>query len=142
MSNEIRRAEAIRRALEMFVETLTDDDDRLEIADIYPEYRVRVAYKPGQVIRWGEDDSGDARLYSVLQAHTSAAEWPPDTAVSLYKRIGITLGGVLIWVQPLGATDAYQIGDVVMHGGKQWESTTAGNVWEPGVYGWKEKAAQ
>lgn len=44
------------------------------------------------------------------------------------------------WVQPSGAHDAYSSGDKVSHNGKNWQSTTSGNVWEPGVYGWREIA--
>lgn len=45
------------------------------------------------------------------------------------------------WRQPTGAHDAYPLGAVVAHNGKNWESTVAANVWEPGVSGWKEDAA-
>lgn len=34
--------------------------------------------------------------------------------------------------------DAYQIGAEVTHAWKTWTSTVANNVWEPGVYGWKD----
>lgn len=40
------------------------------------------------------------------------------------------------WVQPLGAHDAYPLGAKVTHKGQVWTSTTAANIWEPGVYGW------
>jgi hypothetical protein len=42
------------------------------------------------------------------------------------------------WVQPTGASNAYPSTAVVSHVGKAWESTTGGNVWEPGVSGWRE----
>lgn len=42
------------------------------------------------------------------------------------------------WVQPQGAHDAYPNGWEVRHGGKTWVSLTPGNVWEPGVSGWRE----
>lgn len=32
--------------------------------------------------------------------------------------------------------DAYPLGAKVTHKGKTWTSTTAANIWEPGVYGW------
>lgn len=41
------------------------------------------------------------------------------------------------WVQPTGAHDAYPVGWTVEHDGAVWESLTAGNVWEPGVSGWR-----
>lgn len=42
------------------------------------------------------------------------------------------------WVQPTGAHDTYNAGDVVAHNGKAWVSTVNANTWEPGVYGWDE----
>lgn len=42
------------------------------------------------------------------------------------------------WAQPEGAHDAYALDAVVTHGGKQWRSLIANNVWEPGVSGWRE----
>lgn len=45
------------------------------------------------------------------------------------------------WVQPLGAHDAYPADAEVTHKNKAWVSTTPFNVWEPGVSGWREKAA-
>ena len=129
-------AEQFRRALELFAQSIADESTMMEIADVYPAYKTGVAYKTGDVFRFGENSDGESQLYQVLQDHTSAAEWTPDTATSLYEKIGITPSGVAIWTQPLGATDAYQTGDVVMHNGQTWQSTCDNNVWEPGVYGW------
>src|SRR5699024_7723731 len=42
------------------------------------------------------------------------------------------------WQQPSGATEAYSMGAVVTHGGATWRSLVVGNVWEPGVSGWRE----
>lgn len=42
------------------------------------------------------------------------------------------------WIQPVGASDAYNVDDVVAHNGYIWISVVSGNVWEPGVYGWNE----
>ena len=63
----------------------------------------------------------------------------PDHAPALYKRIGFAEGGVPLWVQPLGAADAYAKGDIVSHGGNTWAAEIGGNVWEPGIYGWSVK---
>jgi hypothetical protein len=49
-----------------------------------------------------------------------------------------TIGGILPWVQPLGAEDAYHINDKVTHVGFTWISIIGANVWEPGVYGWNK----
>jgi hypothetical protein len=49
-----------------------------------------------------------------------------------------------LWIQPLGAQDAYPLTDVrgdptrVTYNGNVWENTTAANVWQPGVFGWTD----
>lgn len=46
------------------------------------------------------------------------------------------------WVQPTGAHDAYPAGWTVTRDGKKWISLIDGNVWEPGVSGWREETAE
>lgn len=130
------KARNIRRALELFVQTLTDETIILEVAEVYPKYEIDKLYKIGYIFRYGFNVDGESQLYQVLQEHTTAAEWTPDTTPSLYKKIGFTDSGISIWTQPLGATDAYAINDIVMHNEVTWKSTIDNNVWEPGVYGW------
>lgn len=143
MMNKLQAALELRRALELLATiTFTEDTDvekMMEIASIYPEYRIGVAYKIKDVFRYGENSVGDPQLYQVLQDHTSTAEWTPDTATSLYKKIGISEEGIPVWVQPLGATDAYNIGDVVMYNGQKYQSLINTNVWSPDAYpaGWQ-----
>lgn len=76
------------------------------------------------------------KLYKVLQAHTSQADWAPDAAPSLFAEVLPGQGGTGIgeWAQP-GSTNPYQTGDRVTHNGKMWESLIDGNVWEPGAQG-------
>ena len=87
---------------------------------------------------YGENAVGDAQLYQVLQEHTSTEEWAPDATPSLYKAIGVTESGYPEWVQPIGASDAYNTGDVVSYNGTLYQSTIDGNVWAPDAYpaGW------
>lgn len=132
----------MRKALQMFVGTLdveTQLDKMLEIPSVFPAYEVGKAYKTKDVFSYGTNSVGDPQLYQVLQDHTSAVEWTPDTATSLYKAIGITEDGYPEWVQPLGATDAYNKGDIVSYNGKLYRSTIDGNVWSPESYpaGWE-----
>ena len=42
------------------------------------------------------------------------------------------------WVQPTGAHDAYNAGDIVLYNGKRYVCTINANVYAPGVYGWDE----
>lgn len=136
--NESQAAAELRHAMQMFATTLTDESQMMEIPSVYPEYQVGKAYKTKDIFRYGTNSVGDPQLYQVLQPHTSAAEWTPDSATSLYKKVGVSEDGTPLWVQPLGATDAYNIGDQVMYNGKKYESVINANVWAPDVYpaGW------
>ena len=137
--NRMQAAEQMRRALQMFAASL-GEEDALIIASVYPEWDGNSkAYKTGEWVKYGEDAMGDARLYQVLQDHTSQPQWTPDSATSLYKRVGVSADGTPKWVQPVGATDAYNKGDVVEHNGVKWVSDIDANVWEPGVYGWTKQ---
>ena len=142
MRNRVQAALELRKALQFFLETLDPDtqlEKMLEIPSVYPAYVVGKAYKVKEVFSYGVNAVGDPQLYQVLQAHTSAAEWKPDNAPSLYKAIGITEGGYPEWVQPLGASDAYNTGDIVSYNGELYRSTVDGNVWAPDTYpqGWE-----
>ena len=135
--NRLQAAEQMRRALQMFAASL-GEEDALIIASVYPEWDSNSkAYKTGEWVKYGEDGMGDARLYQVLQDHTSQPQWTPDAANSLYKRVGVSADGTPKWVQPVGATDAYAKGDIVEYNGKKYISTIDANVWAPDVYGWE-----
>lgn len=140
MADKVFKAKQLRRALQLWAQTLTDESTMMEIADVYPKWNPNnKSYKIGDIFSYGVNADGETQLYTVLQDHASQANWTPDTAASLYKKVGFTDAGVNIWTQPLGATDAYNTGDVVEHKGQQWTSDVDSNVWEPGVYGWTAK---
>ena len=143
MSKVMQAALEMRKTLQFFVGTLDADtqlDMMLEIPSIFPAYEVGKAYKTKDVFSYGENAVGDPQLYQVLQDHTSATQWTPDTATSLYKAIGITKDGYPEWVQPLGSTDAYNIGDIVSYNGMLYRSVIDDNVWTPDAYpaGWEK----
>ena len=89
----------------------------------------------------GQLRSYQGKLYKCLQAHTSQADWTPDTAVSLWVSVSDPAEQWPDWSQPVGAHDAYAMGDKVSHNGKHWTSTADANAWEPGVYGWEVASA-
>lgn len=135
--NKKQAALEMRRALQYFAATLENEEKLMAIPTVFPRFCVGTAYASGDIFSYGENSAHDPQLYSVLQNHISAEEWPPPEAPALYKAVGITSGGIAIWVQPLGASDAYTKGDTVSHGGAIWESSVDANIWEPGVYGWE-----
>lgn len=133
-------AAQMNRAIQMFTQNLNlPDEQAMEVADLYPEWQEKKAYTVDEILKYGENADGETQLYKVLQAHTSQADWTPDTAASLYKKVGFTDSGVPMWTQPLGATDAYKKGDVVSYNGQLYVSTVDANVWEPGIYSWELK---
>lgn len=56
----------------------------------------------------------------------------------LAEQIGRDLADGIEWAQPVGAHDSFPKGQIVTHDGKTWVSLVSGNVWEPGVSGWRE----
>lgn len=137
MNDKVYKMKQLRRAMQLFAQTITDESTMMEMADVYPKWSSNSkTYKAGDIVAYGKNADGETQLYTVLQDHTSQTDWTPNTATSLFKAVGFTDTGVAIWTQPFGATDAYAAGDVVQHKDAFWTSDVDGNVWEPGVYGW------
>ena len=139
--NKVPAALALRNAMQLFLSTLdvdTQAEEMMSVSSVFPAYEIGKAYKAKQVFSYGTNSVGDPQLYQVLQDHTSASEWTPDTASSLYKAIGVNSSGYPEWVQPLGASDAYNTGDIVSYNGTLYQSTIDANVWAPDAYpaGW------
>lgn len=130
--------EQLRKAIQLLINTL-DEDTALEVATVYPAWKVNTYYAKGQIISYGTNSVGDPQLYKVITGHTSQADWTPDTAASLFSAFGLDDDGYVIWAQPSGAHDAYKKGDIVNYKGTLYESLIDGNVWAPDVYaaGWE-----
>lgn len=127
------REQALRiRAIIEKAAQFLEAEDALEAPALFPEWATGVAYAKDMKVRRGDV------LYSVLQAHTSQADWTPEDAPSLFAKVLVSeTGEVLEWVQP-DSTNPYMKGDKVTYNGKTWQSTIDNNVWAPGVYGWEE----
>lgn len=134
--NRLQAAEQFRKALQMFAASLSDEK-AMEVATIYDPWAEGKAYTVGDFLIHGENSVGDPQLYKVAQAHTSLADWTPDVTPALYVAIGLDERGYPVWSQPTGAHDAYNKGDIVDCEGVLWISEVDGNVWKPGVSGWK-----
>lgn len=100
-----------------------------EHAELFAEWAYPVAYTAGQLRRH------NGKLYKCVQAHTSQADWTPDTTASLWSVAADPAEEWPAWSQPVGAHDAYAKGDKVSHNGKRWTSNVDNNVWEPGTAG-------
>lgn len=75
--------------------------------------------------------SFDGDNYTCIQGHNAQSDWSPPVVPALFTKLRIDLAP---WVQPIGSTDAYRLGERVTHGGKQWSNDgNDANVWEPGT---------
>ena len=132
-SNMEQASEQMRKALQIFAQTLTDEQ-AMEISTIYPSYEVGRAYSADELLTYGINDVGDPQLYRVIQAHTSQEDWTPDATPALYTPIGLNPQGYPKWSRPTGAHDAYNTGDIVDYNGTLYKSLIDGNVWSPEEY--------
>lgn len=135
----ISRAKAytIRAQIEKASVSLSDTD-ALEAVELFPAWAVGTEYAAEQRIRCGD------KLYRVVQAHTSQEGWEPPKVPALFTEVAKP-GEIPVWVQPTGAQDAYNTGDLVHYpdaNGPVYRSTVDNNVWSPETYpaGWEAVA--
>ncbi len=134
--NALERALQVHRALQFFAQTLRDDHVIMQVPDLYPKWERGCQYESDDYVSYGLRADGKPQIYRCMQKHLSQAEWIPAITPSLWKPVGFD-GGYPLWVQPLGGSDVYHVGDKVLHNGVLYVSVAENNVWEPGVYGWE-----
>lgn len=137
-SKQLQALEQLRRAIQLTANGLSSER-ALEIATVYPKYKIGMSYSVGDYFTYGENEVGDPQLYKVVQDHTSQADWLPSETASLYEPIGLNDSGYPVWSQPSGAHDAYNAGDIVDYNGVLYVSLIDGNVYSPDEYssGWE-----
>lgn len=126
-------ARKVRLIIEQAAQQLPDET-ALEAVTLFPSWQEGKTYTAGQRVKH------NGTLYSVLQNHTSQADWQPDVAVSLFAKVLIPDPDVIPeWEQP-GSTNPYMRGDKVAYNGRVYESLIDNNVWSPSDYpaGWKD----
>lgn len=138
MMNRMQAAEQLRKALQMFASSLTDEQ-AMEVVAVYDPWVIGKSYAVGDFLTYGVNGVGDPQLYKVAQAHTAQSDWTPDKTPSLFTAIGLDVNGHPVWSKPTGAHDAYNTGDIVNYNGVLYESLIDGNIWAPDEYpaGWK-----
>ena len=112
---------------------LQSDEDALESIELFPKWEAGIAVAIGERYQY------NGKLYKVIQAHTTQADWTPDITPALFTEV--SLDEFPEWVQPTGAHDAYNKGDKVTFEGKHYMSLIDGNIWSPAAYpaGWEEQ---
>lgn len=61
--------------------TSLPDEDAIEAVGLFPAWAVGVAYSVGERVQY------DGKLYKVVQAHTSQADWTPDKTPALFTEV-------------------------------------------------------
>ena len=135
--DRMQAAEQLRKVLQMYATTLTDEK-AMEVVAVFDPWTVPMKYAVGDFVTYGVNGVGDPQLYKVISAHTSQADWTPDVSVSLFTAIGLDDSGYPVWSQPTGAHDAYNKWDIVNYNGTLYQSLIDGNVYSPDAYpaGW------
>ena len=128
------RARELRALIEKSVESLPDTE-ALDCVTLFPEWAVGVTYVVDERVGYNE------KLYRVVQAHTSQANWTPDVTPALFTEVAQP-GEIPVWKQPTGAQDAYMKDDKVWYPEKDttiYISLIDNNVWAPTTAGlWEE----
>ena len=124
------KAKLLRKLIEQLAVTL-DDETALTGVELFPVWAIGTAYAVDDRVQHG------GTLYKCVQAHTSQADWTPDATPALW--VVVSIDEYPEWVQPTGAHDAYNTGDIVSYKGKLYRSVIDGNVWAPDTYpaGWE-----
>ena len=123
------KAKRLRQLIERIAVTL-DDETALTGVELFPTWVVGKAYAVSDRAQY------NGTLYKCVQAHTSQADWTPDSTPALW--VGVSIDEYPEWVQPTGAHDAYNTGDKVSYNGKHYVCTIDANTYAPDVYGWEE----
>ena len=87
-----------------------DDNTALTGMELYPVWAVGLAVEVGQRYQYGD------RLYKVVQAHTTQADWTPDVTPALWTVIDVTHAGTIDDPIPAVAGMEYVYGKYYIEG--------------------------
>ena len=107
------------------------DEQAVLVPNVFPSWKPEKEYKTGDRIQY------QGKLYKVITSHTSQEDWMPDITPALW--VAVSIEEYPEWVQPTGAHDAYNKGDIVSYNGTLYISLIDANVWSPEGYpaGWE-----
>ena len=114
---------------------LLDDATIAEHTALFVAWDENWRGKRGDIVR---DGDGDGLYRSIHDVTNAGQNTKPSQTSSMWTPIGNPEDEWPSWSQPLGGHDAYREGAQTSHRGIRWISEFEGNVWEPGVYGWRE----
>ena len=62
---------------------LQSDEDALESIELFPRWEAGIAVATGERYQY------NGKLYKVIQAHTTQADWTPDITPALYTEVSV-----------------------------------------------------
>ena len=105
--NMIEQAQAIREAMDYAGASLDEDTALICVALYRPASGWRFLQGEMIILPYGVNSVGrPLQLYRVVQAHTSQADWTPDSVPALYTPTVSPREGYPVWSQPPGGHDA------------------------------------
>jgi hypothetical protein len=104
------------------------------LAPLFADWRPDMAVTAGRILNHQD------QLYEVMTAHTTQADWAPDVANTLFRRIADPAVECPEWqVWDGHNASLHQVGDCVTYNGQEYLSTVPDNHWRPDEYGWEVK---
>lgn len=114
--------------------TIYPPEQTLALFTFYREVTEGQLWIPGEEVGAGNTREYDGVMYECIQPHVTQEDWTPDKTPSLWQVYEEPGGEYEVWVQPTGAHDAYQTGDIVWYpdeNGQLWISKINANVTIP-----------
>lgn len=138
------QVEEVKMQLRNVVKIIDIAPDKLkELIELYEPWKANESVEVGDIRRH------EGKLYEVVQAHTTQADWTPNSTPALWKEVApeVTEEGEEIvpeFVQPTGAHDSYKKGDMVLFEGEIYKSLIDNNAYSPTAYsaGWERVIEQ
>jgi len=123
---------------ESFILSESDSLEKQAIFQIWEKLELGYQFEVGK--KYQSFDGEELKLFSVIQPHKKQIDYVPIKVPNLFNLIVIQ-NGIEVWKQPIGGNGKYVFDSVVTHKGFTWKNTHPKpnlNVWEPGVFGWKQ----
>jgi len=131
-------AETERLAMKTFIE-ITDEKEVIDNQKVYEIWeKLPDGFKFELPLYVQAVQEKELKIFKLIQPHTKQMDWHPTNVPALFGRVNPVIDGFSVWLPFEKSQTIYPIGAKVTHKGKNWESLNANNVWEPGVFGWKE----
>ena len=130
--------ETERLAMKTFIE-ITDEQEVIKNQEIYSIWeKLPDGFKFQLPFYVQAIQDENLKVFRLIQPHAKQMDWHPTKVPALWGLVNPVIDGFSAWLPFEQSQTTYPTGAKVTHKAKNWESTTPNNVWEPGVFGWKE----